>query len=103
MCRIVVALFWGLLATTAFGADQQILGSQFLVKDPSTPDKRAFVGKAKELASPNTLVGDPTVDGATLTVRADGDNPTTQTIPLPQGTGLSGKPFWSGTPTTGYK
>src|SRR5262250_833085 len=92
----IVALLFTLGATIALAADQQILGNQLLVKDPSTADHRSFVGKAKEILSPNTLVGDPTVDGATLTVRAEGDNPNTQTFSLPQNMGLSGKPFWSG-------
>jgi hypothetical protein len=85
----------------ALAADQQILGNQLVVKNPSTADERSFVGKAKEQASPNPLVGDPTIDGATLTVRADGDNPSAQTFLLPQGTAISGKPFWSGSATSG--
>jgi hypothetical protein len=59
----------------ALAADQQILGSQLVVKNPSTTDKRSFVGKAKERTSPNAIVGNPAIDGATLTVRAEGDNP----------------------------
>jgi hypothetical protein len=84
-------------------ADQTILGNQFQLKNPSTPDKRGFVGKAKELGSANTIVGDPTLNGATLTVRADGGTPSSQTIPLPQGTALNGKPFWSGDAIKGFK
>ena len=70
MTRILLSLLLG--ATIASAADQTILGSQLLVKNPSTPEKRTVVGKAKESASPNTIVGDPTLNGATLTVRAEG-------------------------------
>ena len=98
-----VALALALIATRALAADQTILGNQFLLKNPSTDDKRSFVGKAKELASANTIVGDPTVDGATLTVRADGGTPSAQTFSLPQGTAANGKPFWSGDATKGFK
>ena len=87
----------------AIADDQQILGSGLLIKNPSTADKRSFKGKAKESSSPNPLVGNPVVDGATLTVRADGNNPTSQTFPLPQGTSLSGRQFWSGNTTSGFK
>ena len=103
MRATIAALTLAFLATTVHGADQPIFGSQFLVKNPSTPERRSFVGKAKEKSSPNSLVGDPVVDGATLTVRAEGDNPTAQTFLLPQGTGLNGREFWSGNATTGYK
>src|SRR5262245_40474942 len=101
--QLFVALVLGLVATSALADDQEILGNQFLVKDPSTADKRSFTGKAKELHSPNPIPGDPTAAGATLTVRADGDNPTADTFPLPQGTALNGKPFWSGSAAKGFK
>jgi hypothetical protein len=48
-------------------------------------------------------VGDPTADGATLTVRAEGETPSEQTFELPQGTNAKGKPFWSGDATKGFK
>src|SRR5262245_41326703 len=104
MRRLVVALVLGLAATRALAVDQQILGNQLVVKNPSTADKRSFIGKAKELASPNPLVGDPTAAGvSSLTVRAEGDNPTEQSFLLPQGPAANGKPFWSGSATTGFK
>ena len=60
--------------------------------------KRAIelAGEARGMTSPNPLVGVPTVAGATLTIRVDGDNPTEQTFPLPQGADSSGRPFWVG-------
>jgi hypothetical protein len=101
MGRILLALLLG--ATAVHAADQTILGSQLLVKDPGAAEKRKVSAKAKEKASPDTLVGDPTADGATLTVRADGATSTEQTFPLPQGTNAKGKPFWSGDASKGFK
>jgi hypothetical protein len=93
-----------LAAGMARAADQTILGNVLVVKNPSTPVKRKIVGKAKEAGSPNTIVGNPTVGGATLTVRADGGTSTTQTFTLPQGvSGMTGKPFWSGDALKGFK
>jgi len=101
MSRILVTLL--LVATVAHAADQTILGTKFVVKDPGASEKRKVSSKAKEKASPNTLVGDPTVDGATLTVRAEGATPSQQTFALPQGTNGKGKPFWTGSATAGFK
>src|SRR5947207_15689547 len=88
MRPILVALALGLNLTTAFAADQPILGRRLVVKSPSRPEKRRVTTDALEWPSPNSVVGDPTVAGATLTIRLDGDNPTEQTFPLPQGTDL---------------
>jgi hypothetical protein len=101
MTRILFALLLG--ATVAHAADQTILGTEFVVKDSGSAVKRKVTGKAKEKASSNTLVGDPTVDGATLTVRANGATSTEQTFTLPQGTNAKGKPFWTGSATSGFK
>ncbi len=85
----------------AAAADQTILGKSFIVKNPGAADKRRISGVAKEQASPNTIVGDPTIfgsaGGAILTVIANGANSTSQTFNLPQGNSLSGKPFWRST------
>jgi len=92
------------VTATARAADQTILGAQLSVKNPSTPDRRTVVAKAKEFGSPNTLVGDPTVGGATLTVTLAGGTPGMQTFNLPGGTSpLTGKVFWSGDTLTGFK
>jgi len=87
----------------AMAAEQTILGSAFLVKNPSTPDRRKVVAKAKEPGSPNTLVGDPTLSGGVLMVTASGTVPTSQTFALPQGVSVLGKPFWSGDAVKGFK
>ena len=103
MRPILAAVALGLNLTTAFAADQPILGRQLLVKDPGRPEKRRMAGDAREWPSPNPLVGDPTTAGATLTIRVDGDNPTEQTFPLPQGTNLNGRPFWTGSSMVGFR
>lgn len=88
----------------AHAADQTILGSGFTAKNPSTPEKRRVTVKAKEKSSPNTLVGDPVTTGASLTVRANGGSPTSQTFTLPAtNSPTTGKPFWSGSIAKGFK
>src|SRR5262252_7114787 len=103
MRPILVGLALGWTFATAFAADQQILGRQLLVQAPSTPEKRRIAGDAREWPSPNTVVGDPTGRGATLTIRVDGENPTEQTFPLPQGLNRNGKWFWSGNSSNGFR
>src|SRR5262245_52193219 len=99
---LVLALL--LVAASARAADQTILGDTLQLKNPSTPEKRKVVGKAKEKTSTNTIVGDPTIGGGSLTVRANGGIPSEQTFPLPQGTStITGKQFWAGDPVKGYK
>jgi hypothetical protein len=91
-------------AGLAYAADQTILGNTFLVKNPSTIDKRKIIGKAKEPGSPNTIVGNPTASGGSLVITASGGTPSAQTFALPQGTsGITGKPFWSGDAVKGFK
>ena len=91
-------------AGLAHAADQTILGNSFLLKNPGPVDKRKVIAKAKESNSPNTIMGNPTVAGGTLTVTANGTTPSSQVFPLPQGTSPStGKPFWSGDAVKGFK
>lgn len=91
------------LAGSGFAADQTILGSQLQLKNPGAPSKTSLKAAAKEKASGNTVVGNPVVSGAVLTVRADGATPSSQTFSLPQGTSPStGKPYWTGDPVKGF-
>lgn len=65
---------------------QTVRGKSFLVQDPSAgadPGQRRVGVRAKERASPNRIVGDPTVGGATVEVVANGSRPTRQTFSLP--------------------
>ena len=100
-----ILAFSGSLA--AHAADQTILGNQLQVKNPSTPDQRKVVVKAKEKLSANTIIGNPvTGTGGSLTVVANGPiiPGLPQTFNLPQGTsGITGKPFWSGDAVKGFK
>ena len=110
----LAALLSMILAGWAHAADQMILGRSFLVKNPGSPEKRKVTGAAKEVDSPNTLTGDPTVHGsaggailgsaggailgsaggAVLTIIADGAHPSHQIFALKQGKSSTGKPFW---------
>jgi len=102
------------LGSWAGAADQTILGKSFIVKNPGASDKRKVTGVGKETGSAATIVGDPTVPssvggafpgspgGAILTIIAKGDNPTSQTFGLKQGTSSTGKKFWRAT-GTGFK
>jgi hypothetical protein len=102
-CALLVTLF-SIVPLLAHAADQTVLGSKLLVKAGATATKRKIVVKAKEIGTDNTIVGDPTTDGATLTVSAYGGTPTAQTFDLPVGTSaITGKPFWSGDATAGYQ
>ena len=69
-------------------ADQTILGKSFTVKDPlpgGDPALRSVVVVGKEPQSPNTIVGDPLANGATVEIIANGASPTAQLLTLPAG------------------
>jgi hypothetical protein len=90
----------------SFAADQTILGSKLVVRDPKPgvdATKRKVTFSAKEVASPNTLVGNPVVSGAVLQVIANGANDTSQGYNLPQGTNSRGKTFWRAMGTVGFR
>jgi len=91
------------MPATTHAADQTILGNKMIVKDPSLPEKRKVIFSAKAKQSPNTLVGDPVANGATLTIRMTGGAPDGVTYSLPTGTSMAGKPFWSGDAIKGFK
>lgn len=77
-----------LAASIAAAADQTILGKKLIVKVTTPVDRRKLTMVALERNTPNTLLGDPTVGGATVELRLNGGTPTSQTIALPGGT------FW---------
>ena len=95
------------LAVWGHAADQTILGKQIQIKDAKPgvdPTKRKIVGQGKEKTSPNTIVGDPTVGGASLFFFTTGATSGNQAFVLPTGTDpASGKPFWATSGSTGYK
>lgn len=87
----------------AAAAEQTVRGSALIVRDPGAPAQRQIVVKAKERDSGDTLVGDPVVGGATVTIRVDGATPSEATYALPAGTGTDGKAHWSGDPARGFR
>ncbi len=104
MRRLLLVVSLVVCPMLARAADQPVLGNQLVVKNPSAPEKRKVVVKAKEPASTDSIVGDPTANGATLEVRAAGDSPSSQIFPMPIGMNpANGKPFWSGDATKGFK
>ena len=97
MRRIMLAaLLVAAFPIAANAADQTVLGKQILVKDPSTPDKRKIVLKAQEDATDNSVVGDPTTAGATLTISVYGGASSSQFFTLPPAN-------WSGDAVKGFK
>jgi poly(3-hydroxybutyrate) depolymerase len=88
----------------ARAADQLVLGSTLVVKDSGTAAKRKITVKAKETGTDDTLMGDPTTGGATVTISATGGTPSSQTFTLPVGvSAMTQKPFWSGDASKGFK
>ena len=91
-------------AAVVNAADQTVLGQTLTVNNPSTPEKRKIIAKAKEMASDDVIVGNPLVTGATLTVSANGGSASSQTYTLPAGTNpTTGDPFWTGDALKGFK
>lgn len=82
--RVLLAGMLALVGGRALAADQLVLGKVLLVKDPSpNPAKRLVKVIARELASSASVVGDPTLNGATLRVVAHGGTDQDQTFPMP--------------------
>jgi hypothetical protein len=82
-------------------ADQTLVGRSLAVRDRSNgadPAAPRLAAVAKEIASANTIVGDPTVRGAVLDISLAGANPSTQTfVLLPDGA------MWTALPSGGFR
>lgn len=102
--RVLLACAFAVsLLPAAHAADQTVLGRDLTVKNPSTPDKRSVVVKAKETATDDTLVGNPVANGASVTITLDGTTSSSGAFVLPAGTSaITGKPFWSGDAVKGF-
>jgi predicted esterase len=88
----------------ANAADQTVLGNVLVVKDSGSAAKRKITVKAKETASDDTLEGDPTMGGATVTITVTGATSSSQTFTLPAGvSSKKQKPFWTGDAVKGFK
>ena len=87
-------------AEVAAAATQTIRGTGMVVEDPLpgiNPSKRRVLVKAYEKLSPDSIVGDPIANGATLQVVVNGATSTTQTFTLPAGPPpISIGPGWVG-------
>jgi len=87
-------------AIDAGAADQTLLGQRLTIsdRDPGDPGRRRIVVTARELRSPDTISGNPTLagpaGGGLLHIVTEGGTPTNEVFALPQGTSRSGKPFW---------
>ena len=105
VCRLLlVASFVLSVLTVARAADQTVLGSALTVKDPGASAKRKITVTAKESATDDSLVGDPTAGGATVTITANGASPSAETYTLPAGTTPTHpKPFWTGDAVKGFR
>ncbi len=89
--------------TVAAAADQTVRGSQLVLANPGLPYRRKLTIKASEQPTDNSIVGDPTVAGATLTATVHGTRPSTQTYSLRQSTSaLTHRPFWTGDFARGF-
>jgi len=87
MRRIAVTLAFLLLAGSARAATQTILGGTLSLRgsaDGNPTRRRGLVIAYEDVGTPNVVVGDPTVGGATLRLVARGEAGTTeQTFDLP--------------------
>lgn len=87
----------------AHAADQHVLGNRLLVVDPGTSARRRIVVRAREPSSDNTLVGDPTISGASITIDLAGVHPSSQVFVLPTGVSAASlQPFWTSAPGKGF-
>jgi len=100
--RALVISLLSLLLTvdSSYAAHQAVLGSKLAVKDPQPAgdaSRRQWSVQAKETASAATVAGDPTTDGATVTIFTEGTVSASQSYALPQGVSSNGKPLWKAT------
>ena len=73
-----------------------VFADKLVVKNRGTSASRKIVATAGPRDLGIFIYGSPDYPGggATLTIIANGANPTMQTFSLPQGTGTNGNPFW---------
>src|SRR5947208_2371879 len=86
-----------LLPATTYAVDHEVLGSQLLVKNLSTPERRKVSVKAQEPVSGGAIVGDPVANGAMLTIGLNAGSADVQTFNLPAAISpTTSKPYWRG-------
>lgn len=84
MIKLLVVLVL-LAAGSVHAADQTVLGKSVSVANPrpTDPTRRALVASGRERQSPNTVVGNPSIAGATVTFFVDGASSANQAFVLP--------------------
>src|SRR5262245_44533865 len=101
---LVVGSFVLCVLPLARAAEQTVLGNALIIRNPGSPTKQKVSASGKESPGGASLVGDPTANGAVVTITANGATPSEETYTLPVGTSATtGKPFWTGDPTRGFK
>ncbi|MFN8544704.1 MAG: hypothetical protein U0807_10960 [Candidatus Binatia bacterium] len=100
---LLSALLMSSFPMAVHAANQTVLGNQLVVKDGGVAAKRKIVVVAKELATDDSILGNPVTSGAAITITANGTTPAMQTFQMPAGTSLAGKAFWSGDAVKGFK
>jgi uncharacterized protein DUF1565 len=109
MRRLAVCCAVVLTAATVHAAEWTVRGKSFSVRDPQPgvdPSLRGITVSAREVGSPEPLVGDPAAKGATIHVVANGPSfGIMQVFVLPPGLMAGGPAGWKriGTPATGYQ
>ena len=97
---LVSSSLLAVLLGSAGAADRPVRAERLIVADPDPgdPAARTVTARAREKASPEPLVGDPTLGigagGAVLEIVANGADGTWQTFGLAQGTAATGDAFW---------
>jgi hypothetical protein len=71
-----------LMPHVARAADQTVFGKELLVKNPGLSSARKIILQAIESATDNTIGGDPTFAGATLSISVDGGTSSAQVFTL---------------------
>lgn len=104
MRRWLLLALLALPLSTAQAADQTVLGTSLVVKNPGAAAKRQILVKAREAASDDSLIGNPAGAGATVTVAVDGASPSEETYSLPAGVSpTTAKPYWTGDASRGFE
>src|SRR5262245_2720015 len=99
MRRTATVATLGMVIGLAYAADQTILGKKEVKRDRRSgvaTARRKLFGQGLAEESTNTIMGDPTVGGATLTFLANGATSSQQAFDLPAA-------HWSTFGTTGFR
>src|SRR5262249_42450101 len=91
------------IAPHAIASEQTVRGSVLAVSNPGPAYRRKILLKAAESGTSDTIVGDPPIGGAALTIALRGTTPSAQSYELLAGTSAqTHRPFWSGDVASGF-